>query len=49
MPGSVIAIAVISSPEAQPGSQRCFCSSLPKVSRYGTMMSECSAIAKPLS
>ena len=27
-PGSVIATAVISSPEAMPGSQRCFCSSV---------------------
>ena len=27
MPGSVIAIAVTSSPEAMPGSQRRFCSS----------------------
>ena len=49
MPGSVIAIAVTSSPDAQPGSQRCFCSSLPNEWRYGTMMSEWSAIAKPLS
>ena len=28
MPGSVIAIAVISSPEQMPGSHRAFCSSL---------------------
>ena len=28
MPGSVIAIAVISSPEPMPGSQRAFCSSV---------------------
>ena len=27
-PGSVIAMAMISSPLAMPGSQRCFCSSL---------------------
>ena len=42
MPGSVIAMAVTSSPEAQPGSQRRFCSSLPKLWMYGTTMSECS-------
>jgi hypothetical protein len=29
VPGSVIAIAPTSSPLAMPGSQRCFCSSLP--------------------
>ena len=29
-PGSVIAIAEISSPETSPGSQRCFCSSVPR-------------------
>ena len=28
MPGSVMATAVMSSPEAMPGSQRAFCSSL---------------------
>ena len=28
--GSVMAIALISSPEAMPGSQRCFCSSVPR-------------------
>ena len=31
IPGSVIAIAVINSPEAIPGSQRCFCSSVASV------------------
>jgi hypothetical protein len=28
VPGSVMAMAVISSPEQNPGSQRCFCSSV---------------------
>ena len=32
-PGSVIAIAVIVSPVTQPGSQRCFCSSVPSEMR----------------
>ena len=35
MPGSVIAIAVISSPEQMPGSQRAFCSSVQSVRKYG--------------
>jgi hypothetical protein len=33
VPGSLIAIAVISSPLQKPGSQRCFCSSVAKRSR----------------
>ena len=49
MPGSVIASAVTISPDAQPGSHFCFCSSVPNEWRYGTMMSECRLIAKPLS
>ena len=49
VPGSVMPSAVTSSPEAQPGSQRCFCSSVPNEYRYGTMMSEWSPIANPLS
>ena len=39
VPGSVIAIARISSPDATPGNQRCFCSSVAEPVRYGTMMS----------
>src|SRR5450432_1296972 len=42
-------IAVMNSPEQQPGNQRCFCSSVPNEAMYGTTTSECSAIAKPLS
>ena len=33
VPGSVIAIANIISPEMNPGSQRFFCSSVPSLSR----------------
>ena len=33
VPGSVIAIAVMISPEQNPGSQRCFCSSVASRSR----------------
>ena len=33
VPGSVIAIAVMISPEQNPGSQRCFCSSVARRSR----------------
>ena len=47
VPGSVIAIAVISSPLQKPGSQRRFCSSLASEVRYGPMMSLCSPIASP--
>ena len=32
-PGSLIAMAVMISPEQKPGSQRCFCSSVRSVSR----------------
>ncbi len=46
-PGSVIAIAEISSPETSPGSQRRFCSSVPRVEMYGTMMSVCTAKPGP--
>ena len=35
MPGSVMAIAVISSPEAMPGSQRAFCSASVQVQEVG--------------
>ena len=39
MPGSVMAMAVISSPEQMPGSQRAFCSSVVRVRKYGRQMS----------
>ncbi len=42
-PGSVIAIATIVSPLMMPGSQRCFCSSLPGALKYGPTTSFCSA------
>ena len=35
VPGSVIAMANIVSPEMNPGIHRFFCSSVPSVSRYG--------------
>ena len=41
MPGSVIAIAVISSPDAMPGSQRARCSSVQYRMKYGRQMSLC--------
>ncbi|MCY1547362.1 hypothetical protein D9M68_834160 [compost metagenome] len=41
VPGSVMAMDRISSPEQAPGSQRCFCSSLPLRAMYGAMTSEC--------
>ena len=37
--GSVIASAVISSPVQNPGSQRCFCSSVHRSTRYGATQS----------
>ena len=48
-PGSVIAMAVMVSPETQPGSQRRFCSSVPRLVRYGTMMSVCTGKPGPLA
>ena len=48
VPGSVIAIAEISSPDANPGSQRCFCSSLVNSRRYGATTSLCSVKPIPL-
>ena len=48
-PGSVIAIAVIVSPDTHPGSQRCFCSSVPMLVMYGTMMSVCTENPGPLA
>ena len=47
MPGSVIATAVISSPEAMPGSQRLACSSLQYSMKYGVQMSLCSVRPSP--
>ncbi len=44
-PGSVIATAEIVAPLANPGSQRAFCSGVPRSSRYGRTMS--SLIEKP--
>ena len=43
MPGSVIAIARICSPEAMPGSQRACCSSLAEAMMYGRQTSVCSS------
>ena len=48
-PGSVIAMAVIVSPLTQPGSQRRFCSSVPRLLMYGTMMSVCTGNPGPLA
>lgn len=48
-PGSVIAIAEISSPLTSPGSQRRFCSSVPSWLMYGTMMSVCTEKPRPLA
>ena len=47
MPGSVIAIAVMSSPEQMPGSQRAFCSSVQSVRKYGRQMSLWSVQPEP--
>ena len=41
VPGSVIAMDSMMSPETQPGTQRRFCSSVPKCRRYGRMMLAC--------
>jgi hypothetical protein len=40
VPGSVMAMAVMSSPDTHPGSQRRLCSSFPNSWMYGTQMSE---------
>jgi hypothetical protein len=48
-PGSLIAIAVIISPEQKGGSQRCFCSSVPRLSRYGATMSLCRPKPMPVA
>ncbi|SLI66757.1 Uncharacterised protein [Mycobacteroides abscessus subsp. abscessus] len=42
-----MAMAVISSPEQNLGSQRCFCSSLDSSSRYGAITSLCSEKPRP--
>ncbi len=47
--GSVIAIAEISSPLTSPGSQRRFCSSVPRLLMYGTMMSVWTGKPSPLA
>ena len=47
MPGSVMAMAVISSPEQMPGSQRSFCSSVHSERKYGRQMSLCSVQPSP--
>ena len=47
MPGSVIAIAVTSSPLHTPGSQRARCSSVVSDRRYGRQMSLCSEMPRP--
>jgi hypothetical protein len=47
MAGSVMAMAVISSPEQMPGSQRAFCSSVHSDRKYGRQMSLCSVSPSP--
>ena len=47
MPGSVIAIAVTSSPDAMPGIHRAFCSSVQYARKYGTQMSLWRLIPRP--
>ena len=47
MPGSVMATAVTSSPEAMPGSQRAFCSSLQYSRKYGRQTSVCRVSPMP--
>jgi len=48
-PGSLIAIAVIISPLTKAGSQRAFCSSVVRFSRYGATTSLCSVKPTPLA
>jgi hypothetical protein len=48
MPGSVMATAVINSPEQMPGNHRCFCSSLVRWRKYGRQMSLWSVMPSPL-
>ncbi|MCY1231747.1 hypothetical protein D9M72_442070 [compost metagenome] len=47
VPGSVMAMAMMVSPRQILGSQRCFCSSVPKRTMYGAVMSECTDRLKP--
>ena len=47
VPGSVMATAVMISPEQNPGSQRCFCSSVVRSVRYGAITSLCSTKPSP--
>src|SRR6218665_48280 len=46
-PGSVMATARICSPRQMPGSHFCFCASVPRRTREGAMMSECSEKPAP--
>ena len=48
-PGSLIAMAVISSPEQYPGSQRSFCSVLHNRAKYCPLMSLCTANPGPVA
>ena len=48
-PGSLMAMAVIISPVTNGGSQRCFCSSVVRRSRYGATTSLCSVKPTPLA
>ncbi len=47
MPGSVIAMAVMSDPSAMPGSQRSRCSGVPYSRKYGREMSLWREIPRP--
>ena len=47
VPGSVIAMAVMSSPDAMPGSHRCACSGLQYSMKYGVVMSLCRVSPRP--
>ena len=47
VPGSVIPTAVMSSPDAMPGNQRRFCSSVQYSMKYGVVMSLCSVMPRP--
>ena len=47
MPGSVMAMAVMSSPLAMPGSQRACCSSVQYLMKYGRQMSLCNVRPRP--
>ena len=47
VPGSVIAMPRMTSPEIAPGRYFCFCASVPNSVMYGMQMSECSDIISP--